>query len=157
MNLLSKRVVNRLIKKKITISTAESCTGGLLSSAITSVKGSSKIFHFGIIAYTNSSKRELLRVPKKLITKYGAVSDQVCEAMVKNLGNISKTNIAISITGVAGPGRGSINKPVGLVFIGVKKKNKISINKFLFKNKGRKHIQKSAVKKSLVLVLNSLK
>lgn len=157
MSLLSKKVVNILIKKKISISTAESCTGGLLSSALTSVEGSSKIFNLGLITYSNNSKSHLLKVSKKLINTHGAVSRQVCEAMVNNLKKISKTKIAISITGIAGPGGGTINKPVGLVFIGVKTINKISINKYYFKNNGRRYIQKCAVKKSLFLVLNSLK
>ena len=157
MSALSNKVINKLIKKNITISTAESCTGGQLSSAITSIKGSSKVCSLGLITYSNKSKNSLLKVSKKLINKYGAVSSQVCKAMVKNLGKLSKTKISISITGIAGPDGGSFKKPVGLVFIGIKNTNKISINKYQFKNKGRKYIQKSAVKKSLFLILNSLK
>ena len=156
MKVLGKRIVNRLTKKKLTISIAESCTGGLLSSAITSVAGSSKVFKLGLVTYSNRSKIKVLKVLKNIIRKYGAVSEQVCLAMVMNLNKISKTNISISITGIAGPGGGTKKKPVGLVYIGIKKRNKISVRKYLFKNKGRTFIQKAAVNKSLRLILSSL-
>ena len=157
MKVLGKKIVNRLIKKKLTISTAESCTGGLLSSAITSVAGSSKVFKLGLVTYSNQSKIKVLKVLKNIIRKYGAVSEQVCLAMVMNLNKISKTSISISITGIAGPGGGTKKKPVGLVYIGIKKRNKISVRKYLFKNKGRTFIQKAAVHKSLRLILSTLK
>ena len=157
MKLLSKKITNKLIKKKLTISVAESCTGGMLSSTITSVSGSSKVFNLGFVVYSNKSKINVLKISKKIIKKYGAVSKQVCLLMVKNLSKISKTNISISITGIAGPSGGTKKKPVGLVYVGIKKKNKISVKKYLFKNKGRAFIQKAAVNKSLKLILNSLK
>ena len=157
MRLLSQKIVSLLIKKKLTISVAESCTGGLLSSAITSVSGSSKVFTLGLVVYSNKSKTKVLKVPKNIIKKYGSVSEQVCLTMVRNLNKISKTNISLSITGIAGPSGALKNKPVGLVYIGVKKGKKININKFLFKNKGRNYIQKATVEKSLQLILRSLK
>ena len=157
MKVLGKKIVNRLIKKKLTISTAESCTGGLLSSIITSVEGSSKVFKLGLVAYSNQSKIQVLKVLKNTIKKYGTVSEQVCLAMVMNLNKISKTSISISITGIAGPSGGTKKKPVGLVYVGIKKGNKISVNKYLFKNKGRTFIQKTAVNKSLRLILSALK
>ena len=126
MKTLSKKIVGILIKKKLTISTAESCTGGMLSSTITSVAGSSKVFKVGLITYSNQSKIKLLRVLKNTIKKYGAVSKQVCLEMLRNINKISKTNISISITGIAGPNGGTKKKPVGLVYIGIKKSNKIS-------------------------------
>ena len=156
MKTLSKKIVGILIKKKLTISTAESCTGGMLSSTITSVAGSSKVFKVGLITYSNQSKIKLLRVLKNTIKKYGAVSKQVCLEMLRNINKISKTNISISITGIAGPNGGTKKKPVGLVYIGIKKSNKIFFKKYLFKNKGRYSIQKMAVNKSLRLVLDSL-
>ena len=128
----SKKVVSLLKKKKLKISFAESCTGGLLSSAVASISGSSKVFNLGLVTYSNQSKTNLLKVPKKIIKKYGAVSQQVCLAMVKKLSKISKTNISVSITGVAGPSGGTKKKPVGMVFIGIKKGNKISIKKYVF-------------------------
>ena len=156
MKLISENIVKKLIKKKIKISIAESCTGGLLSSAITSVSGSSKIFTLGLVAYSNQSKIKVLKVSKKIIKKYGAVSKQVCLAMVKNIAKIGKTNISISVTGIAGPGGGTREKPVGLVYVGIKKGNKINIKKYLLRNKGRLYIQKKTVNKCLKLILRVL-
>ena len=157
MKFLIKKIINLLIKKKIKISVAESCTGGLLSSTITSVSGSSKIFKLGLITYSNESKIKLLRIPKKLLKKYGAVSEQVCRAMVINVSKISKSKISIAITGIAGPKGGNKKKPVGLVFVGLKKGNKTTVLKYLFRNKGRIYIQKKTVNKCLNLILNILK
>ena len=157
MKLLGKNIVKKLIKNKLKISIAESCTGGLLSSAITSVSGSSKVFNLGLVTYSNQSKINLLKVPKNIIKKYGTVSEQVCLAMVKNISKIDKADISVSITGIAGPSGGTKKKPVGLVYIGVMKTNKIKINKYLFKNRGRTFIQRSAVNKCIGLILGSLK
>ena len=157
MKLLSNKIVKKLIKKKLKISIAESCTGGLLSGTITSVSGSSKVFSVGLVAYSNQSKINLLKVPKKIIIKYGTVSEQVCLAMLKNVSRIGKTSMSVSVTGIAGPKGGTKEKPVGLVYVGIKKGNKIEIKKYLFKNKGREYIQKTTVKKSLKLILNTLK
>ena len=153
----SKKTVNLLKKKKLKISIAESCTGGLLSGAITSVSGSSKVFTLGLIAYSNQSKIKVLKVSKKIIRKYGSVSKQVCKAMVKNVSKIGKTNISVSITGIAGPSGGTKTKPVGLVYVGIKKGNRTEVKKYLFKNKGRSYIQRAAVNKSLGLILSFLK
>ena len=147
-----KHIIKLLKRKKLKIALAESCTGGMLSNAITSVNGSSKIFTFGLVTYSNESKNRLLKVSRKILKKYGAVSEQCCFEMVKNLGKLTKNSICISITGIAGPDGGSKKKPVGLVYIGIKKFNKISINKYLFKNKGRTYIQKSSVNKALKLI-----
>jgi len=155
--LLAKKIVKILIKKKLKISFAESCTGGLLSSAITSVNGSSKVFTLGLLTYSNQSKTQILKVSKNIIRKYGSVSEQVCLAMVKNLSKISKTNISVSITGIAGPSGGTKIKPVGLVYVGIKKGNRTDVKKYLFKNKGRSYIQKAAVNKSLGLISSFLK
>ena len=157
MDISAKKIVQILTKKRLKISFAESCTGGLLSSAITSVSGSSKVFTVGLVAYSNQSKIKVLKVPKKIIRKYGSVSEQVCLAMVKNLSKISKTNISVSITGIAGPSGGTKIKPVGLVYVGIKKGNRAEVKKYLFKNKGRSYIQRTAVNKSLGLILCFLK
>ena len=154
---LSKKIVKLLIKKKNRISFAESCTGGLLSSVITSISGSSKVFTLGLVTYSNSAKINVLKVPKKIIEKHGAVSYETCLSMVKNLNRISKTNISVSITGIAGPKGGTKQKPVGLVFIGIKKGNKTFVKKYLFKNKKRSFIQKATVNKALNLILNFTK
>jgi len=153
----SKKIVNLLKRKKLKIAFAESCSGGLLSSSITSVSGSSKVFTLGLVAYSNQSKTKVLKVKKNIIRKYGSVSEQVCLAMLKNLNKISKTNISVSITGIAGPSGGTKIKPVGLVYVGIKKGNRAEVKKYLFKNKGRSYIQKAAVNKSLGLILSFLK
>ena len=154
---LKKKIVSLSKRKKLKLAIAESCTGGMLSSAITSVSGSSKVFNLGLVAYSNESKIKVLKISKKLIRKYGAVSEQVCKAMAKNISKIGKTNMSVSVTGIAGPSGGSKKKPVGLVYVGIKKGNKISIKKYLFKNKGRSYIQRATVYKSLSLILSSLK
>ena len=157
LNNKSKKIVSLLKRKKIKISFAESCTGGMLSSTITSVSGSSKVFNLGLVTYSNESKIKVLKISKKLIRKYGAVSKQVCSAMAKNVSKIGKSNLSISVTGIAGPKGGTKKKPVGLVYVGIKKGNKISIKKYLFKNKGRSYIQRASVNKCLGLVLSTLK
>jgi len=149
-----KFLVKKLIKKKIKISFAESCTGGMLASSITSISGASKVFNLGLITYSNLAKIKILKINKKIIQKYGAVSQECCKAMVVNLSKISKANVNISITGIAGPKGGTEKKPVGLVYIGLKKGKKIIISKNLFKSKDRKTIQKSTVKKAIA-ILNS--
>ena len=157
MKKISQKIVRLLKKKRLKISFAESCTGGLLSSAITSVSGSSKVFTLGLVTYSNQSKNRVLKIPRQIIRKHGAVSMQCCLSMLNNLNKISKSNISVSITGIAGPSGGSKQKPVGLVYVGIKKGNKIKIHKCLFKNKGRSYIQKATVRKSLGLILNILK
>ena len=157
MKKLSLKIVRLLTKKGLKISLVESCTGGLLSSSITSISGSSKVFTIGFVTYSNQSKISILNVPKNIIRKHGAVSYATCLSMVKNLDKISKTNIAVSITGVAGPKGGTRQKPVGLVFIGIKKDNKTLVRKYLFKNKKRTSIQKTAVNKALNLILSFIK
>jgi len=154
---LSQNVVKSLKKKRLKISFAESCTGGLLSSTITQISGSSKVFTIGLITYSNQSKIRLLKVPKNILRKHGAVSYETCLSMVKNLNKISKTNISVSITGIAGPKGGTKQKPVGLVFIGIKKGNKTLVKKHLFKSKKRIPIQRAAINKALNLILSFLK
>ena len=152
-----KSLVKNLIKKKLKISFAESCTGGLLASSITSISGASKIFNLGLVTYSNQAKIKFLKVNKNTIIKYGAVSHECCLAMVNNLSKISKANINVSITGIAGPNGGTKQKPVGLVYIGIKRGNKTQINKCFFKNKTRSSIQKATVKKALNLVIKITK
>ena len=143
----------KLIKKKYTISVAESCTGGLLSSELTKLSESSKYFNMGLITYSNIAKINILQINRKIIDKYGAVSSECCRSMVKNLSKISKSKINLSITGIAGPNGGTKEKPVGLIYIGVKKGNKILIIKNLFGKKKRTIIQKNTVKKCINLLL----
>ena len=154
---LNKKIVLLLKRKKLNISFAESCTGGMLSSSITSVSGSSKVFTMGLVTYANQAKTSLLKIHPKIIKKYGAVSVQCCLAMVKNLSKISKSKVCVSITGIAGPKGGSKQKPVGLVYIGIRVGKKVVINKCNFKNKGRIFIQKQTVKKTLNLLVQLIK
>ena len=157
MSKLSQKIVSILKKKRLKISFAESCTGGLLSSSITLISGSSKVFTLGLVTYSNQSKIDTLKVSKKIIMKHGAVSYETCLSMVKNLNKITKTDISVSITGIAGPKGGTKKKPVGLVFIGIKKGNKTIVKKYLFKNKKRNSIQRTSVKKALYLILSIIK
>ena len=157
MKNLSQGIVKLLSKKRLKISFAESCTGGLLSSYITSISGSSKVFTLGLVTYSNQAKINILKVPKKIIMKHGAVSYETCLSMVKNLNKISKTNISVSVTGVAGPKGGTKQKPVGLVFIGIKKDNKTLVKRYLFKNMKRNSIQRATVNKALNLILRFIK
>ena len=154
---LNKKIILLIKRKKMKIAIAESCTGGMLSSAITSVSGSSKVFTMGLVTYSNQAKTSILKVPQKLIKKNGAVSVQCCLAMVNNLSKISKSKICVSITGIAGPKGGSKQKPVGLVYIGIRVGKKVIVNKCNFKNKGRIFIQKQTVKKTLSLLVQLIK
>ena len=149
-------LVKKLNKKKLKISFAESCTGGMLASKITSISGASKVFGLGLVTYSNQAKISVLKVNKSIIQKYGAVSSQCCEAMVTNLAKISKAQINVSITGIAGPNGGTKTKPVGLVYIGVKNKNKILITKNIFKQKSRKAIQNATVKRTLEIIRSTI-
>ena len=153
----SKKLINLLKKKKLKISFAESCTGGLMSSIITSYSGSSNIFNLGLVTYSNQAKQKILKVPNKVIKRYGAVSVQCCLSMVNNLSKISRSKVCVSITGVAGPSGGTKNKRVGLVYIGIKNGKKVIVSKNQFKNNGRSYIQKETVKKSLNLIIKSVK
>mgnify|MGYP001480514992 FL=1 len=156
MKIISKKVVNLLRKKALKISFAESCTGGLLSSSITSISGSSKVFTLGLITYSNQAKVKLLKVSPNILKKHGAVSYETCLSMVKNLSKISKTNVSISVTGIAGPNGGTRNKPVGMVYIGLKKGTKILVKKFIFKSKKRISIQRSTVNEAFKLILKTI-
>jgi len=147
-------IINLLKKKKMTLSIVESCTGGMLSQVITSVNGSSKVFKFSFVTYSNQSKVKYLKVPLRIIKKYGSVSEECCRSMVNNLSRISKTRLNIAITGIAGPKGGSKLKPIGLVYIGIKKDKKIKIDEYFFKNMNRKKIRVNSVRKSLELIRN---
>ena len=151
-----KNLVKILNKKKLKIAFVESCTGGMLASEITSISGASKVFSLGLVTYSNQAKISILKVNKRIIQKYGAVSPECCEAMVKNLAKISKAQINVSVTGIAGPNGGTKTKPVGLVYIGVKNKNKILITKNIFKQKSRKAIQNATVKRTLEIIRSTI-
>ena len=138
-------IIKKLLKRNITISIAESCTGGLLSSKFTSVAGISKIFNMGLIAYSNKAKSDLLKISQNQLKKYGTVSYQTANLMVKNLQHISNSKLCISTTGIAGPSGGSKTKPIGLIYCGIKYKKKIIILEKKFKGT-RSQIQKKTVR-----------
>ena len=152
----NKKIISLIKRKKMKLAIAESCTGGMLSSTITSVSGSSKVFTMGLVTYSNQAKTSILKVPQKIIKKYGSVSVQCCLAMVNNLSKISKSKVCVSITGIAGPKGGSKQKPVGLVYIGIKKDKIVKVNRYVFQNRGRNYIQKATVNKALRLTHNLL-
>ena len=145
----------KLIKKKLTISVAESCTGGLLAHNLTKLANSSKYFQMGVTTYSNQAKIKVLKVNKNIISKYGSVSNECCKAMVLNLSKISRSKINVSITGIAGPGGGSKKKPVGLVYIGIKKGKTLIIKENKFKSRKRNSIQKSTVS-SVIKIINNI-
>jgi PncC family amidohydrolase len=152
-----KKLTTRLKKNKIKVAVAESCTGGLISYNLTKIPGASKFFMVGIVSYSNISKLDLLKVNQKTLTKYGAVSAEICKEMCKNLLKISKTNIAISVTGIAGPDGGTKKKPIGLVYLGICSKNKLEIKKFNFGKKlSRINIQNQTLKKTIELIENHI-
>ena len=142
---LYKIIIKELLKRHITISVAESCTGGLLSSKFTSVAGISKIFNMGLITYSNKAKSDLLKISLNNLKKYGAVSHQTATLMVKNLHHLTKSKLCISTTGIAGPSGGTKAKPVGLIYFGIKYKNKTIILEKKFKG-SRAQIQQKTIK-----------
>lgn len=144
-----------LINTGLTLSVAESCTGGLLSHLITNVSGSSKYFLGSIVSYSDQSKINLLGVKKETIKNFGAISEETALEMAVNVCKKFKSDIGLSVTGIAGPTGGTVEKPVGLVFIGVKFFKKISVHKFNFKGT-RLSIKKQAASKALELLANSL-
>jgi nicotinamide-nucleotide amidase len=143
----------KLINKKLTLSVAESCTGGLLATNLTRLADSSKFFQIGLVTYSNLAKIKILKVNKELINKHGAVSNKCCSSMVVNLSKLSKSNINISITGIAGPNGGTKDKPVGLVYIGLKKGNKTIIKKKLFTSPSRLVVQLLTVNEAIKMTL----
>ena len=152
-----KNLTTKLKKNKIKVAVAESCTGGLISYNLTKIPGASKFFMMGIVSYSNISKLDLLKVRQKTLTKYGAVSAEICKEMCNNLLKISKTNIAISVTGIAGPDGGTKKKPIGLVYVGICSKNKFEIKKFNFGKKlSRINIQNLTLKKTIKLIENHI-
>lgn len=146
------KTIKKIKKRRQSIAIAESFTGGLITSALISVKGASKIIDFGLVVYSNNSKKKILKIPNKILLKFGAVSSETCKAMCNNLYKISKAEICLATTGIAGPSGGSKKKPVGLIFMGVRYKNKIFIKRILFSNKKREYIQKLGAKKAFIFI-----
>tara|TARA_Y100000590_G_scaffold462747_1_gene627671 strand:- start:1262 stop:1744 length:483 start_codon:yes stop_codon:yes gene_type:complete len=147
----AKKVFELCLKKNIKLAFAESCTGGLLSALITSFPDSSKVFKHGCITYSNLSKQKNLNIKKKTLNKYGAVSEEVAKEMVNGIWKKNNVDIALSITGIAGPSGGSKKKKVGLVYIGVKNKKKIKVNEFNIKG-NREKVRLGSIEKAIDLI-----
>ena len=148
------KIIKKILKKNITVSVAESCTGGLLASKFTSTPGISKVFNMGLIVYSNKSKSSLLKIPNVKIKKYGAVSKEICSNMLLGLKKISKSNLCITTTGIAGPSGGTKKKPVGIVYIGISYNKKTIIKKSLYSG-SRKSIQNKTIK-DIFKIINNL-
>jgi len=148
---LEEAVVSLLSKNGLTITTAESCTGGLLSATIVNVAGASDVFKGGYITYTNKLKKNVIGVKKSTLEKYGAVSEEVAAEMAKGAQAEAKADVAVSVTGIAGPGGGSPEKPVGLVYIGCAVGNKVFVNKYNFSG-SRNKIRESSVAAALSMI-----
>lgn len=151
-----KEIVNLLLKNKKTIAIAESCTGGLISSALTRLSGSSKFFKLGLVVYSNQAKSRLLNIYPRDISRFGAVSRRIALLMAKGVKKLAKTDIGISTTGIAGPAGGSKKKPVGTVFIALAYKNSVWVEKFKFIGT-RTQIRIKTKNKALSLIKRCLK
>ena len=147
----NREIVEKLIEKKIVVSTAESCTGGMIASAITDVPGSSTIFGYGMVTYSNEAKRTILGVKKETLDRVGAVSEETAFEMARGLKRVSDADVAVSVTGIAGPGGGSEQKPVGLVYMGLAKGEEIFVKKNLFSG-SRDEIRRQTVETALNFV-----
>lgn len=148
----AEKLVLALAEKKMTCATAESCTGGGVGYAITGVSGSSAVFWGGVISYDNSVKRDVLGVPEEVLATKGAVSSECAAAMAEGVRRILKTDIAVSITGIAGPGGGSVEKPVGLVWFGLVSNAGVNTGKMMFSG-DRVAVRTAAIEHALQLLL----
>jgi len=153
---LEEELGEKLRNRKLTIAVAESCTGGLLGSRITDVPGSSEYFLGGVIAYQNEVKESLLHVPQEVIAAHGAVSLETAEAMATGCRNLFKCDIAVSITGIAGPGEGTAEKPVGLTYIGLATSRGIVSRRFQWKG-NRIQNKENSVRAAMEMILSTLK
>ncbi len=148
---LEKAVVDLLVANKLTVSTVESCTGGMLAARLINVPGISEVYKSGYITYSNKAKRKILGVKKGLLEKKGAVSEEVAKEMAKGAAVISKAEVAVSVTGIAGPGGGTEEKPVGLVYIACNVCGKTKVRKFNFRG-NRAKIRETTVSSALILM-----
>ena len=151
----NREIIENLIEKGIVVATAESCTGGMISSTITDVPGSSAIFGYGMVTYSNDAKMKILGVKEDTLKQFGAVSKETAYEMAEGLKNVSYADVAVSVTGIAGPGGGSEEKPVGLVYMGIATEKGISTKKNLF-NGDRDEIRKQTVHTALNLIAEKL-
>jgi len=149
-----KQIFDAVERKNWILATAESCTGGLISAAITAESGSSTYFDRGFVTYSNNAKLDLLNVSHETLSQYGAVSEQTAVEMAQGALNNSNANIAVSVTGIAGPTGGTADKPVGLVYIGCALADTVSAQAYNFPNMSRDEVRHNTVKAALDLILS---
>ena len=150
----AEKLVRTLTEGKMTCATAESCTGGGVGYAITSVPGASDVFWGGVVSYDNSVKRDVLGVPEDILVEHGAVSSECAAAMADGVRRLLKTDLAVSLTGIAGPGGGSAEKPVGLVWFGLSSANGAITEKKVFAG-DRESVRAAAIEHALALLLSA--
>jgi nicotinamide-nucleotide amidase len=148
---LARSIGKLLVKKQMTLALCESCTGGMLGAMITAVPGSSRFFVGGIIAYSDTTKKKIVGVKSATLKRFGAVSAEVAKEMASGVKTRMLSDVAIAITGIAGPSGGTKEKPVGLVYVGLAMKRRVRAFRFMFKG-GRQTVRKSACKQALVLL-----
>lgn len=153
---LAEQIIDRARKKGIKIATAESCTGGWIGKALTDIPGSSSVFIGSLVAYSNIIKENLLGVSQQLLVTHGAVSEPVAHAMAKNCAQSFAADIALSVTGIAGPGGGSKEKPVGLVHMGLSGAGDTETFEFQFENFGRESVREDALREGLKIILKAV-
>ena len=151
-----KRIIEILAEKQQSIVTAESCTGGMVASALTDIPGASAAVYGGYVTYANAAKSRMIHVQARLIRDYGAVSNQVARAMADGARNTARADYAVAVTGIAGPDGGSDKKPVGLVYVAVSSELATVVIEHKFGDLGRDEIRKASVKAALDLVLQVL-
>lgn len=150
---LKQKLFELLKEKNLKISTAESCTGGMIGASITSIPGISSYYGYGFVTYSNEAKQKLIGVKEETLNKFGAVSAQTVLEMAEGALNVSGSDIAVSVSGIAGPDGGTKEKPVGLVYIGIATKNKSSFNKFIFKGT-REEVRQQTVNSAFEMIIN---
>lgn len=153
---LAEAVIERAAARGATVATAESCTGGLVAAALTDVPGASRVFGRGVVTYADEAKRDLLGVPPALVAAHGAVSAEVARAMAEGMVRVSGAAAAISITGIAGPGGGTPDKPVGLVWFGLAARGRVRTERRVFAGGGRSLVRERATQQALRLLLVGL-
>ncbi|MBO5742852.1 MAG: CinA family protein [Clostridia bacterium] len=150
---LKQKLFELLKEKNLKISTAESCTGGMIGACLTSIPGISSYYGYGFVTYSNEAKQKLIGVKEETLKEFGAVSAQTVLEMAEGALNVSGSDIAVSVSGIAGPGGGTKEKPVGLVYIGLAFKNKTSFNRFIFKG-NRDEVRQQTVNSALEMIIN---
>ena len=153
--LKTQKLFELLKEKNLKISTAESCTGGMIGASLTSIPGISSYYEYGFVTYSNEAKQKLIGVKEETLKEFGAVSAQVVLEMAQGALKVSGSDIAVSVSGIAGPGGGTKEKPVGLVYIGLAFKDKKLFSKFIFKG-NRDEVRQQTVNMALEMIIKQI-